>query len=740
MSTTTADSTEMDLPLSANIGLVKLNHFLLDLECNMESRKLFGTITLFCSFNYLSNHRSCEPIEASNLQSTGNDLTSLEPSRQALSSIHGNLVITLDSFGISISSVEEVSPSLELENQMRTGSRTSAGEEDGAFVQCSRVPGREVQFEMAKHCVRITGLSPTQRGMCVVRIHYSTLPEGPSLKWTLDQDGNPCVFTIGHWLNNRSWFPSQDAPSVLTMWQARITVPANCTVLMSGDRKPAVSVHSQGKSIFYFYTTMPMPTSTLALAVGCWKEVTITGESSIMCSEQTSSQYLCTIHGEDCQTNFSNEQVLPCRLFAPSCVLSAALSELEHYVPSCMKQVYQILGYHPFQRLDILIVPPCFDSLGMMSPSLLFLAQSLLAGDQSMCARVAHEICHSWFGLLIGPKDWTEEWLTEGFCTYLEDILHAHVMGWQKDVMSDHLSLRCLLKERTLRAEVENTEESLQTLRPNKGEEALPPDDTTGIQYVKNGMNPNKAFMQVHYLKGFFLLRFLESVVGVDGFLEFLKEYVTQFHGQLVSSQDFFDLLFSLCLDLRQQDLTKEQLFEDWLDCAGMPKSLDNLNITEKNNILLQEVNAQVVEIRASCRQSPRRVHKKRKCSTDDGLHFRKFDPDQVVLLLDVLLDEDAVPNSVLEALRIHYSLQTANAEVRHRWCELVVREKALKYYDDVRSFLVKDQAMGVYLYGEMVISGCAKQKHIAVECFQLLRQDMPEGVIKTVHCMLYGD
>ena len=63
------------------------------------------------------------------------------------------------------------------------------------------------------------------------------------------------------------------------------------------------------------------------------------------------------------------------------------------------------------------------------SPNMAFLSQSILARDGSMCARVAHEISHSWFGLLIGAKDWSEEWLSEGFATYMEERIHCKVEG-----------------------------------------------------------------------------------------------------------------------------------------------------------------------------------------------------------------------------------------------------------------------------------------------------------------------
>lgn len=39
--------------------------------------------------------------------------------------------------------------------------------------------------------------------------------------------------------------------------------------------------------------------------------------------------------------------------------------------------------------------------------------------------RLCHEIAHAWFGLAIGARDWTEEWLSEGFATHLEDVFWA---------------------------------------------------------------------------------------------------------------------------------------------------------------------------------------------------------------------------------------------------------------------------------------------------------------------------
>ena len=46
---------------------------------------------------------------------------------------------------------------------------------------------------------------------------------------------------------------------------------------------------------------------------------------------------------------------------------------------------------------------------------------------------------------------------------------------------------------------------------------------------------------------------------------------------------------------------------------------------------------------------------------------------------------------------------------------------------------------MGVYLFGELILSGDKNQQRLARETFSLIADDMEDGVNKTVHLMVYG-
>ncbi|MGH0188294.1 UNVERIFIED_CONTAM: hypothetical protein FKN15_028842 [Acipenser sinensis] len=95
----------------------------------------------------------------------------------------------------------------------------------------------------------------------------------------------------------------------------------------------------------------------------------------------------------------------------------------------------------------------------------------------------------------------------------------------------------------------------------------------SGASLVKHGLNPSKIFMQVHYLKGYFLLRFLASKIGEEPYLKFFRLFVQKTHGQLILSQDFLQMLLEKFPEIKRQGLTLDMIYEDWLDSAGIPKT-----------------------------------------------------------------------------------------------------------------------------------------------------------------------
>uniref|UniRef100_A0A672ZPD6 Aminopeptidase O (putative) n=1 Tax=Sphaeramia orbicularis TaxID=375764 RepID=A0A672ZPD6_9TELE len=509
------------------------------------------------------------------------------------------------------------------------------------YSQCSSAPcaqdGNSLPFHTDRWSlqVRKKGAATSQEFPRVLRIFYETRPTGGSVRWTKDQDNRVCVYTAGSPINNRALFPCQEPPVAMSTWQATVRAPSECAVLMSGEEQ-AVPLKDEDTRflIWNYHVTMPMPASTFTLAVGHWFRVPAelppsleTGlrdradcmvDDGISCSH---GDYPCRFTKQPARS----QRVIPHRVFAPVCLHQKAQGVVK-LLPHCLAAAHTVLGVHPFPRLDVLIVPAGFSSLGMASPHIIFLSQSALdVGSSgrsekglSLCgSRLCHEIAHSWFGLVIGAKDWTEEWISEGFATYLEDIIWAQAQKLSLQETAEQSDLKALLRWRRLSDELQNSEQELQILRPNM--ESTGQVSESGSSMVKHALNPDKTFMQVHYLKGYFLLRFLASQVGEQQFINFFRLFVKKYHGQLILSQ----------VSQQRKDL------------------------------------------------------------------------------------------------------------VRHRWCELVVKHGYTQAYRDVEHFLVHNQAMGVYLYGELMVQEDAEQQALARRCLSLVQEEMDQSARRVVEEMI---
>ena len=68
----------------------------------------------------------------------------------------------------------------------------------------------------------------------------------------------------------------------------------------------------------------------------------------------------------------------------------------------------------------------------MENPRLTFATPTVLAGDRSLVALIAHELAHSWSGNLVTNATWRDFWLNEGFTVYLERRIVEDLYGVER--------------------------------------------------------------------------------------------------------------------------------------------------------------------------------------------------------------------------------------------------------------------------------------------------------------------
>jgi len=227
---------------------------------------------------------------------------------------------------------------------------------------------RPLTFEVKEWSLEIEAKDNNQRGPStfpsVLRLRYKTLPSSSgSIHFRRDASGHLCAFTPASPVNNRALFPCQEPPTAMATWQAEIIVPEGFQVFCTGDEEGCPEPCQEGRVSWYFYTRMVLPMSTFALAIGQWEILTLVTKAEAAAAAPTSKQVVpCQNDHADypCHIGLGDRgPLLPCRLAGPMSLLVQG-QDLRRYVRACLEAAREVLGPHPFGRLDIVVLPRCF--------------------------------------------------------------------------------------------------------------------------------------------------------------------------------------------------------------------------------------------------------------------------------------------------------------------------------------------------------------------------------------------
>src|SRR3954470_7771355 len=248
-----------------------------------------------------------------------------------------------------------------------------------------------------------------------IRIVYRSGPDAPALQWLTPAQTagkrHPFLFSQGESILNRSWIPTQDSPGIRQTWEARIVVPKPLVAVMSGERlTPKGEPARGGGRAFRFRMTHPVAPYLIALAAGDIGFRPLGPRTGV---------------------------------YAEPATLSAAARELSD-TERMVSAAEALYGPYRWGRYDVLVLPPSFPFGGMENPTLTFATPTIIAGDKSLIAVIAHELAHSWSGNLVTNATWNDFWLNEGFTTYFERRIMEAVYGRDYSEMLARLGMQDL--------------------------------------------------------------------------------------------------------------------------------------------------------------------------------------------------------------------------------------------------------------------------------------------------------
>lgn len=491
-------------------------------------------------------------------------------------------------------------------------------------------------------------------------ITYSTGTEAKALQWLAPEQTAgkkfPFLFTQGEAILTRTWIPIQDSPGIRITYNARITVPKELMAVMSATNPQERSADGA----YSFKMDEPIPSYLIALAVGDlgFKP---TGTRTGVYAEQG--------------------------------VVDTAAWEFAD-MEKMLEAAEALYGPYRWGRYDVIVLPPSFPFGGMENPRLTFATPTIIAGDRSLTALIAHELAHSWSGNLVTNATWNDFWLNEGFTVYFEHRITEALYGKDYNDMTNVLGYQDLLA--TI-AEIDSGKH---------------PDDTA-LHLDLAGRNPDDGMTDVAYEKGYALLRLIESKVGRPKFDAFLRGYFDHFAFRSITTDTFLVYIRKQLLEPGKVNVDMDQ----WIFKPGLPG--DAIVPTSRNFAL---VDAQLARWEKG---TPAKDLSTAGWGTFEWMHFLRRLPKH---------GSDAKMSELDAAF--HFS-DSGNSEVLAAWLEQCIKNDHEVAYGKLEEFLTTVGRRKFLMPLYQALMATPKGQAVARRIYQKARPNYHAVSVNTMDQML---
>jgi leukotriene-A4 hydrolase len=354
-----------------------------------------------------------------------------------------------------------------------------------------------------------------------VTIAYSTSPSASGLLWNDAAQSfgrqQPYLYSQNEPVSARSWIPLQDTPSVRLTYDATLRVPPGLLALMSAGDNPRTA---NATGIYQFRMPYRIPSYLIAIAVGRLEFRAFDEKSGV---------------------------------YAEPEMMDDAIHELS-YIPQMVEAAERIAGPYPFDRYDVLLMPPTYIVGGMEHPMLNFIHPFSVVSQNDPAAPepkslIAHELAHSWAGDSATLATWDDVWLNEGITNYLTNRILESVSGTERSEYA------WFLDRQNYQGFVSSVADPALTI------------------LHRTVPHPYVGFGATGYIKGGLFIRTIEDLAGREAFDLFLRQYFGKFAYQWVDDRAFVSFLSERLLI--GNDALKDALrLDEWLYGTGLPSNV----------------------------------------------------------------------------------------------------------------------------------------------------------------------